>query len=174
MNTIFLEALNKGHVRPRIMNKGVIQILMSNQLQKSITPPVKKMGGLSIGSPSVSNLTMLSKSWWRLRTEPNPLRIKDPWKSIKSILQAVICPKLAFILIRKLGNNSINLWKDVWVKDGTWTKEFPRLFMLETGPDCCTMVTKTVSSMINMTLTKHYQLLNLHQFDFSNGNGSYP
>lgn len=112
----------------------------------------KKQGGLEIGSLKVSNLSMLTKWWWRFKVEPkslwcniiksihgvggfeNPHPSSGSWNCISKLKGELLKENvdLSTLFKKKIGNgNNTSFWNDLWV--GAPLKVgFDRLFALET------------------------------------------
>ncbi|GJW01986.1 reverse transcriptase domain, reverse transcriptase zinc-binding domain protein [Tanacetum coccineum] len=124
----------------------------------------KDCGGLGIGSLLASNLAMLTKWWWRFKSESNSLwhqvitsifgshgRLEtniltpiphshvSPWKEIyglnKDLLKVNI--NLDSVFLRKTGDGSVfRFWHDCWFGTSNFMTLFPRMYALETHKDC--------------------------------------
>ncbi|GKA17574.1 RNA-directed DNA polymerase, eukaryota, reverse transcriptase zinc-binding domain protein [Tanacetum coccineum] len=120
----------------------------------------KKYGGLRIGSLQALNLSLIQKWRWRYvhnhhalwvkvissihgpltdGTSFNNLQKNSMWarivNSIKDMHDKGII--LHSNLRRKLNNGvSIKFWHDVWIGDSSLSTLFPRLFCLDSDPDC--------------------------------------
>ncbi|PWA63654.1 reverse transcriptase domain, Reverse transcriptase zinc-binding domain protein [Artemisia annua] len=116
------------------------------------------------GSLLASNLAMLTKWWWRFKSENNslwhqvitsifgthgrletnifiPIRHShvSPWKEIyglnKDLLKVNI--NLDSIFLMKIGDGSVfKFWHDCWFGTSNFMSLFPRMYALETHKDC--------------------------------------
>lgn len=120
-------------------------------------------GGLGIGSLQASNLAMLTKWWWRFRTENNSLwkaiitsihgihggfdlidnqishLPNSPWKSIIDLKKPLsqLSINLSSIFSRKVGNGeTFSFWNDEWLGNTKLCLLFPRMYELETVKGC--------------------------------------
>ncbi|GKF41143.1 hypothetical protein Tco_0124485, partial [Tanacetum coccineum] len=126
---------------------------------KFISPRHK--GGLGIGSLLASNQSMLSKWWWRFRTEENVLWYKvicsihgpsttmyhsssrslssGPWSRICNLNKDLsnFGIELPRLFKKKVGNGrNTSFWHDNWIGGATLQDSFPRLYRLETNKSC--------------------------------------
>lgn len=136
-------------------------------------------GGLNIGNLNVSNQSMLAKWWWRFITENNSLwcnviksihgphgglhdassiRCKaGPWYQIAKLNGELnyIGINLHSLFKVKIGNGqSTRFWSDTWVGNSLLSDNFPRLFRIETNPNCrvCDRVPSTVPLSVDTSL----------------------
>ncbi|GJX30645.1 RNA-directed DNA polymerase, eukaryota, reverse transcriptase zinc-binding domain protein [Tanacetum coccineum] len=118
-------------------------------------------GGLGIGSLRTCNQAMLVKWWWRFHTEKQAMWCKvirsihgslgglneysaprpnsGPWYHIAKLKDDLrkVNINLPSLFKKKLGNGrNTSFWNEIWVGDSPLISSFPRLFRLETDPDC--------------------------------------
>nr|GEX08424.1 putative RNA-directed DNA polymerase, eukaryota, reverse transcriptase zinc-binding domain protein [Tanacetum cinerariifolium] len=126
---------------------------------KVISPRVKE--GLSIGSLSACNQAMLSKWWWRIKIEDQAIWCRlicsihgpngglhdnsslkpnlGPWYHIMKLKDDLL--KLGINLTsffkKKIENGcNTSFWKDNWLGGSHLCIMFPRLYRLDSNPDC--------------------------------------
>ncbi|KAJ9536970.1 hypothetical protein OSB04_029703 [Centaurea solstitialis] len=121
----------------------------------------KDKGGLGIGSLRAMNIALLSKWWWRFKTEKNALwrkviialhgayaklggarnalSSKGTWGAIAAInkdLEDLNIP-LQNLFQRQLGDGSdVSFWNESWCCQETFADRWPRLVALEANPNC--------------------------------------
>lgn len=127
----------------------------------------KKHGGLVIGSLEACNLAMLSKWWWRFKTEPNALCrniIKSihgsdgglenmhalssgTWSRIIKLRKNLSSfnIEVSTLFKKKIGNGrSTSFWNDTRVGGAPLKSTYDRLYALETEK-CCTVSDRLVT-----------------------------
>ncbi|KAJ9565573.1 hypothetical protein OSB04_001539 [Centaurea solstitialis] len=115
-------------------------------------------GGLGIGSLKAQNIALLTKWWWRYKTEENALwrRVisaihgedgklgqvttpKGNWSTIASINRSTEKANLSLssLFSKSLGRGTkTRFWQDVWCDEGSLADRFPRLAALDKDKDC--------------------------------------
>ncbi|KAF5810041.1 putative RNA-directed DNA polymerase [Helianthus annuus] len=126
---------------------------------KTIAPI--EFGGLGFGSLRDANLAMLSKWWWRFKTEkaalwrkviwavhhrprawcdiPVKASVAGPWKSITSIEQVLLAADIDLrhgISVVWVNGQNISFWLDAWADQVPFYLKFPALFKEELVKDC--------------------------------------
>nr|GEU34211.1 RNA-directed DNA polymerase, eukaryota, reverse transcriptase zinc-binding domain protein [Tanacetum cinerariifolium] len=124
----------------------------------------KDCGGLGMGSLLASNLAMLTKWWWRFKSESNSLshqvftsifdshgRLEtniltpilyshvSPWKEIYGLNKDLskVNINLDSVFKRKTGDGSVfKFWHDCWFRTSNFMTLFPRMDALETHKEC--------------------------------------
>ncbi|XP_076892373.1 uncharacterized protein LOC143544101 [Bidens hawaiensis] len=127
---------------------------------KKVVEPIDR-GGLGFGSLREANLSMLSKWWWRFKTEkhslwrkviwaihhnsrswifiPARLSLSGPWKQIHNVSEQLSKwgVELHKVIKPILGDgSSIMFWIDAWFEDSPLRDRFPELFALEKHKRC--------------------------------------
>ncbi|XP_022032394.1 uncharacterized protein LOC110933482 [Helianthus annuus] len=141
-----------------------------------VVSPVK-YGGVGLGALRDANLSLLSKWWWRFKTNQNALWRKVVW-SIHGSGRGWNCIPVKLSLggiwkqiasvSRLLGNfnmephklikanlrsgTGINFWLDWWIADDTLQNLYPLLFNLEKNKSC--LVSDRVQSSLQGTQLK--------------------
>ncbi|KAK1439737.1 hypothetical protein QVD17_05557 [Tagetes erecta] len=139
---------------------GSLPIFLFLKLLFIIMAP-KDLGGLGIGSLRAMNLALLSKWWWRAKTDskslwfeaikslhynskmffPLPLKpsISGMWKNIISINKDLLTLSidLCHSISRALGKrDKLMFWSDIWIGNTTLGDQFPAIAKMASSSDC--------------------------------------
>ncbi|GJX56691.1 putative RNA-directed DNA polymerase, eukaryota, reverse transcriptase zinc-binding domain protein, partial [Tanacetum coccineum] len=137
--------------------------------EKVLSP--RNKGGIGIGRLSTSNHSLLAKWWWRFRTEEHALwckvirsihgvsggLIEDSNTSTSSGLWLRIMKlktdlnligiDLPMLFKKKVGNGqNTRFWHDNWLGGVSLHAFFPRLYRLESNPNCLVCERNTIAS----------------------------
>ncbi|XP_022008104.1 uncharacterized protein LOC110907425 [Helianthus annuus] len=88
-------------------------------------------GGMGFGSLQMANLAMLSKWWWRFKTDRGRLWRKVVW-AIHTLFR-----------VSPGRQKEVSFWKDRWLFEEPLCNKFPRLFSLESNKNA--MISERVS-----------------------------
>ncbi|XP_022014284.2 uncharacterized protein LOC110913773 [Helianthus annuus] len=143
-------------------------------------------GGLGFGSLRDANLAMLSKWWWRFKTDkdgiwrrviwsvhhnarswspvPAKISIPGPWKQIVSVQQplTLVGINLQDLIWCNVGSESKALfWLDYWIGTQPLCTMFPLLFALEVDKLCSIpqrVVWESGGASLDVVMEKEFNL----------------